>query len=150
MLLGHYAQQPSLGFESSDGLLIYSLSDLNACSHLSSHKNLLLSFNESKKRRHLSVTLEMNLLRAATLPVRLWTSFVLVGDRMSIRAYIFSRLPSIPLWLTMKLRNFLKATLNVHFSRFNFIRYFRRITKVSERCATWSVEVFELTSMSST
>ena len=62
---------PSTGFESSGGLLRYYLSALNACSHLSSHKNPLLPFNESKKGRHFSVALEMNLLRAATLPVRL-------------------------------------------------------------------------------
>ena len=60
-----------MGFESSDDLLRYFLSDLNGFSHFSSHKNLLLPFNESKKGRHLSVALEMNLLRATTLPVKL-------------------------------------------------------------------------------
>ena len=66
-----YSSSPSIGFESSDGLLRYYLNDLNARSYLSSHKNLLLPFNESKKGMHLLVALEMNLLRAATLPVKL-------------------------------------------------------------------------------
>ena len=65
-----YSGSPSTSFESSSGLLRYSLSDPNACSHLSSHKNLLMPFNESKKGRRLSMALEMNLLRAATLPVK--------------------------------------------------------------------------------
>ena len=84
---------------------MYSLSALNAYSHLSSHKNLLLSFNESKKEMHLSVALEMNLLRVATLSIRLCTSLVLLRDRISIRAYIFSGLASMPRWLTINPRN---------------------------------------------
>ena len=139
-----------MGFESRDSLLRYFLSDLNACSHLSSHKNLLLPFNESKKGRHLLVTLEINLLRTAILQVKLWTSFVLLEDRMLIRAYIFLGLASIPRWLTIKPRNFSEATLNTHFSGFSFIRYFLKTTKVSKRCATWFAVVFDLTSMSST
>ena len=83
--------------ESSSGLPKYYLSALNAWSHLWSHMNLLLPFNESKKGRHFSMALEMNLLRAATLPVRLCTSLVLLGDRISIRVYVFLRLASVPL-----------------------------------------------------
>ena len=41
-----YGGSPLTGFESSGGLLRHSLSDSNARSHFSSHKNLLLSFNE--------------------------------------------------------------------------------------------------------
>ena len=66
-----YSGSPSMGFESNYGLLRYSLSDPNAYSYFSSHKNLLLPFNESNKGRHSSVALEMNLLRAATLSVKL-------------------------------------------------------------------------------
>ena len=66
-----YSSSPPTGFESSGGLLRYSLSDLNAYSHLSSHENFLLPFNESKKGRHLSMALEIKLLRAATLPIKL-------------------------------------------------------------------------------
>ena len=45
---------------------------------------------------HLYVALEMNLLRAATLPVKLYTSFVLLRNRILIHACIFSGLASMP------------------------------------------------------
>ena len=145
-----YNGSSSTGFESNGGLFRYSLSDINTCSHLSSHKNLLLPFSESKKGRHLSVALEINLLRAATLPVKLWTSFILLGDLMLMRACIFSGLASILQWLTIKPKNFLEATPNAHFNGFSFIRYLLRIAKELERCTMWSVAVFDLMSMSST
>ena len=43
---------------------------------------------------------------------------------MSIRACIFSRLASIPQWLTIKPRNLSKAIPNTHFNGFNFIQFF--------------------------
>ncbi|KAB2619948.1 hypothetical protein D8674_039435 [Pyrus ussuriensis x Pyrus communis] len=48
-----------------------------------------------KKGAHLSVALKMNLVKAATLPVRLWMSFEVTGSFMSIIALIFSGLHDI-------------------------------------------------------
>ena len=42
------------------------------------------------------MALEINLLRAVTLPVRLCTSLVLLGDGISIRSCIFSGLAFMP------------------------------------------------------
>ena len=63
---------------------------------------------------HLSMALEMNLLRVATHLVRLYTSLVLLRDRVSIRACIFSGLASMPHWLTINPRNFQEAMLTAH------------------------------------
>ena len=57
---------------------------------------------------------KINLLRAATLPVRLCTSLVLLEDHMSNRAFIFSGLAYMPRWLTMNPKNFPEATPKVH------------------------------------
>ena len=107
------------------------MSTLNTYSHLSFHKNLLLPFNESNKGRHLFVALEMSLLRAATLLVRLCTSLVLPKDCISIKAYIFPKLASMPRCLTINPRNFPKAMPNAHLRGFSFIRYVLRILNVS-------------------
>ena len=78
-------------------------------------------FNVLKKGRHLSVTLEMNLLRAATLPVSFWTSLMVLGEAISMMAYTFSRFASIPLWDTMNPKNLPEATPKTHLPVFSFI-----------------------------
>ena len=83
----------------------------------------------------------MNLLRATTIPVRLYTSFVLLGDCISISACIFSGLGYVHHYLTMNPSNFLGAMPNVHFSGFSFIRYILRVLNVSAKCETWSEEI---------
>ena len=66
-----------------------------------------------KKGKHLSVAFETNLFSAATLSVRLCTSFMVFGNANSIMACILSRLTLIPLWDTMKPRYF-PAMLQTH------------------------------------
>ena len=83
----------------------------------------------------------MNLLRAATLLVRLYTFLVLLKYRMSINACIFSGLAFILGWLTINPRNFPETTPNAHLRGFNFIRYILRILNVSVKWATWSMQL---------
>ena len=78
-------------------------------------------FKVLKKRRHLSVALEMNLLRAATLPVRDYTSLIIFGEEILRMAFTFSIFVSIPLCDTMKQRNFPEDTPKAHLAGFSFI-----------------------------
>ena len=89
------------------------------------------------------MALEIDLLRATMLPVKLCTSFVLLGDHMSINTCIFSGLASISRWLTINLGNVLDAMPNAHFSTL-------RILNVSANYRTRSKATLKLTSMSST
>ena len=63
-------------------------------------------FSTQKKGRHLSVALETNLFRAATFPFKLYTGFTVLEGSSSNMARTFSGLTSIPLWDTMKPKNF--------------------------------------------
>ena len=65
-----------------------------------------------KKGRHLSVAFETNLFKAAIFPFKFCTSLIVFGGSNSIMARIFSGLTSIPLWDTMKPKNFPTVTLN--------------------------------------
>ena len=99
--------------------------------HLSVHSNAF--FRTLKNGKHLSVVLETNLLRAATRPVRDWTSLILYGGFISRIALIFSGFALIPLCETMNPRNFLDATPKAHLLGFNFIPYCLSVLKVSCR-----------------
>ncbi|KAM1758296.1 hypothetical protein ACFX11_007441 [Malus domestica] len=56
----------------------------------------------------------MNLVKAATLPVRLWMSFEVTSSFMSKIALIFSGLASMPRWFIMKPKNLPKPTPKAH------------------------------------
>ena len=84
-----------------------------------------------KKGRHLSVTFEMNLFRAAILPFKLCTSLIVLGGSNFIMARIFFALTSIPLWDTMEPKNFPAVIPNAHLLGFSFMLYDRRVSKVS-------------------
>ena len=71
-------------------------------------------FKVLKKGRHLSVALETNLFRAVTFPVRDYSSLIVFGEDILRMAFTFSRFASIPLYDTMKLRNFPEDTLKAH------------------------------------
>ena len=62
----------------------------------------------------MSVTLETNLLRAATLSVRDYTSLIVFREDILGMALTFSGFAFIPLCDTMKPRNFPKETPNAH------------------------------------
>ena len=88
----------------------YSFSSSKASWHSSVHSKAFFSI--LKNSRHLSVTLESNLLRAATLPFRLYTSLTFFGGIISSMAWILSGLASTPYCETMKPRNFPDDTSN--------------------------------------
>ena len=75
--------------------------------------------------------METNLFRAATFPFKLCTAFTVLGGSSSNMARTFSGLTSIPLWDTMKPKNFLAVTPNTHLLGFNFMLYDRRVLNVS-------------------
>ena len=75
----------------------------------------------------------MNLLRAATLLVKDYTSLIVFGEDISRMAFTFSRFASIPLYDTIKPRNFLEETPKVHLPRFSFILYCLSVLNVSLR-----------------
>lgn len=108
-----------------------SLSFWNAISHSSIYSNAFLSRQE--KRSHLLVAFEMNQFNVVTLPATLCIAFMLFGDPMSKMAFTFFGLASIPLYKTINPRNFPIDTLKAHFSSFNLIWYFLRVSKVSLR-----------------
>jgi hypothetical protein len=63
---------------------------------------------------------ETKWLRAINLPVNRCNSLVLRGGCISIIARIFLGLTSIPLYETIKPRNLLEDSPNVHLAWFNF------------------------------
>ena len=111
---------------------------------------LLVSSEQVVEWQTLIGGLGINRLRAATLPVRPWTSFRDLGEGSLSSDLILSGFASIPRVLTMKPRNFPDATPKVHFCGLSLMPYSRSILKHSSRSETWLSAVFDLTSMSST
>jgi len=71
-------------------------------------------------------------------PMRHWTSLMLVGLRISIIALQFSRLASMPRWVSMKSRNLLRSTPYTHLSGLRQRLYWRNTEKTVERSwACW-------------
>src|SRR3954468_6441155 len=104
-----------------------------AASAASSQKNLSAFFSSLYKGVAFSPRRLINQLTAATQPVNLYTSLRQVGLLMSSIALIFSGFTSMPLCEIMKPRSFPAGTPKTHFSGFNIILYFRRLSKVSLR-----------------
>ena len=106
---------------SSGGDERYFFKSSNAFWHLSVYSNDLLKVQ--KKGRHLFVALETNLFRAVILPFKLYTFFTVLCGPDSIMARTFSGLTSMPLWDTMKPKNFSVVTPNTHLLGFSFMLY---------------------------
>ena len=53
-------------------------------------------FRTLKNGKNLSIALEMNLFKAATFPIKLYTSFIVLGDFISIIAFTLSEFASMP------------------------------------------------------
>ena len=79
------------------------------------------------------MALETNLLRAATLPVRDYTSLIVFGEDISRIALTFTGFTSIPLCDTINPRNFPEETLKVHLDEFSFMLYYLSVLNVSLR-----------------
>ena len=91
----------------------------------------------------------MNLFKAVILPFKLCISFTVLGDPSSIMACTFSGLTSIPLWDTMKPKNFPAVTPNTHFLGFSFMLYDQKVSNVSWRSFKWSFSRKLFTNISS-
>lgn len=102
-----------------------------------------------RKGRDVSTLLDWNLLRVARLPLSFWKSCSTSGSFMSQVVWIFSKLASIPLWVTTNLRKFLNSTPKMNFCIFSFICYHRRTLNVSWRSCMWSLTLVDFTSISS-
>lgn len=80
---------------------------------------------------------EMNMFRVATLPAKFCTSFILLGDFMLTRVWIFFGLAPIPLCVTINPRNLPYLTPKAHLEGLRDIPFFLWIEKASLRSATW-------------
>ena len=94
------------------------------------------------------IAFETNLLKAATLLVRDCTSLIVFREDISRIALTFLGFASIPLYVTMKLRNFPEETPKAHLDKFNFMLYGLNVLNISLRSFKWSSFSFLLTSMS--
>ena len=106
-------------------------------SHSSVHSNAFLWV--LKNGKHLSMARETNQFMVATLPVRLWTSFIVFGDVSSKMALTLSRFASIPHYDTMNSKNLPEETPKTHLVGFNFMLYLQCVLKVflrSSRCSS--------------
>ena len=148
--MAKYRQSSSPGMDrlSNGGDERYAFKSLNAVWPSSIHSNDFLRVR--KNGRHLSVALETNLFRAAIFPFKLWTSLTVLGGSNSIMARTFSGLTSIPLWDTMKPKNFLAVTPNAHLFGFSFMLNDQSVSKVFIRSSRWSTSCRLFTNMSST
>ena len=75
----------------------------------------------------------MKLLRAATFPMRDYTSLIVLGEEILRMALTFLGFASIPLYETINPRNFPEETLKAHFDGFNFMLYYLSVLNVSLR-----------------
>ena len=137
------------GFDSRDGLAKYVFNPWKASSHLPSQLILPLPLSAWKNGRHLSVDLDTNRERVATIPVSLWTSLTVRGGCKSTTAYDLTGLTSMPRF-AMNPRNFPDSMPKSHLAGFNFILYCRRVSRHSRRSLTWSFACRLFTNMSST
>ena len=80
-----------------------------------------------------SVKREIKLPRAANLPVSCWISFLELGADDFKMAFSCMGFASIPLYVTMKPRDFPALTPKAHFKGFSFIPYSRRMSKACWR-----------------
>ena len=105
----------------------------NACSQSLVYPIALALFNVRKKDLNLSVNQAMKRPSVARRPMRRCSSFLQLGADVSMIAWIWSGLTSIPLCVTMNPKNLLALTPKAHLAEFNFILYAFIKQKVSSR-----------------
>ena len=92
---------------------------------------------------------EMNLLRAAILPVNFCIFFGLLGEGIAWIVFIRSGLVSITRCVTMYPMNFLELTSNENLEGLSFMLYFLNIEIAYRKCPIWSYVSNDLMSISS-
>ena len=123
------------GLTRIEGSVRYRLITMNARSHSSFHSARLASLRVAKKGFKRSVNREIKRPRAANRSVSCWIPFLELGDGDCKMTLSYAGLFSIPLWVTIKLRNRPTLTPKAHFKGFSFIPYSLRRSNVCWRCA---------------
>ena len=100
---------------------------------------LIFSFNLGRKRA-----------RDVRRPANRWIFLRFLGLLISVMAVHLSGLASIPRPVSMNHRNLPVGTPNTHFSGLRRMLYLRTWWKTSLRSRTWSLVVYDFTTMSST
>ena len=89
-----YNSSPITNGLNNDGCFKYSFNFIRASSHLLVHWK---AFHKTLKNgNQLSITIEMNLFKATTFPVKLYTSFIVFEDVISMLALTLSGFASMP------------------------------------------------------
>ena len=86
----------------------------NACQQSLVHLVVLVHFSVRKKGLSLSVKRVMKRPSTARQPMRRYSSFLALGANVSMTTLIWSGLNSIPLCVTINLRNLPALTLKTH------------------------------------
>ena len=85
-----------------------------------------ISFDKEVVRRCSSTFVSRNCLIHTSRPIKLWSSFLVVGGDISVIALVYSGSALNPSWSTIRPRNFASGAMKVHFSGFNFSPNSRR------------------------
>ncbi|GJS96698.1 hypothetical protein Tco_0803666 [Tanacetum coccineum] len=107
-------------------------------------------FNISKKGRDHLADLDKKRLRAARFPHRDCICLRVLGEGMSMTAFVFSGLAFIPSEVTMYPKNFPSCIPNEHFFGLSFMFILRRVEKVCSISFMMSCSVILLITISST
>lgn len=126
------------GLISRGAFVRYSLTSSKAFWHSGPHSKFLEPFKTAKNGRAFSANLEINRRRAAIQPVSFWISLMHFSASMSMTAWIFSGLASIPRGLIIYPRNFALATPKVHLFGLIFMLFLYSVSKHSLRSSAWS------------
>jgi len=121
-----------------------------ASSHSLLHHNLSVFFSVFTIGLIFFVNFGKNRDRDVSLPTRLCTSFKVAELCVSRMAEHLSGLAFIPLWVSMKPKNFPPSTPNTHFAGFNLMLNFQSRPNTSFRSLRCWSNVSDFTTMSST
>jgi hypothetical protein len=114
------------------------------------HSNLPIFFNNLKNGSPFLPSHEMKRLRVAMLPVSFCTSFTQRGGPISVMAWIYLVLASIPRLLTRNPSSCPDGTPKTHLFGFNFHFHLFRFSKVCFKSSTSMFGFFVFTTTSST
>jgi len=128
----------------------YSFIFLKAARHNSSHSNYEPFFIWWLKGWQRPMWFEMNLRIYAKWPWSPRSSLRFLGSRISWIALIFNWSILIPLWWTVKPKNFPEVTSNKHLSGFVFNWYLHNRSKIRQRSCMWQALFLDMTTKSST
>ena len=126
---------PTTGLTRIKSSVKYCLIAMNARSHSSFHSARLAPLRVAKKGFKQTVNREIKRPRAANRPASCWIPFLELGAGDCRMALSCAGLASIPIWVTINLRNRPALTSKAHFEGFSFMPYFLRRLNVCWRCA---------------